>query len=118
MPNKPTFKPCVERIDALAEKSYEELSATHRADHQEFYKRVDVDLGGEPSTTIPTDQQMAAYRAGGQNIHLEETPTAETVTLPRLVTIAVSTSCAHETRSCCIAIGRASLAIFLKKFLP
>ena len=60
------------RINAAAEKSYEELRETHRADHKQFYDRVEVDLGGEPSTTIPTDQQMAAYRAGGQNIHLEE----------------------------------------------
>ena len=61
-----------ERMNAAAEKTYEELRAAHRADHQQFYNRVEVELGGEPSTTIPTDQQMAAYRAGGQNIHLEE----------------------------------------------
>ena len=60
------------RINAAATKSYEELRSTHRADHQEFYNRVEVDLGGEPSTTIPTDQQIAAYRVGEENIHLEE----------------------------------------------
>ena len=60
------------RMNAAAQKSYEELRETHRADHQQFYDRVEVDLGGEPSTTVPTDQQMAAYRVGAENLHLEE----------------------------------------------
>jgi len=60
------------RIDAAAAKTYEQLLNTHRADYQELYSRVDVDLGGEPSTTIPTDRQMQLYREGGENFHLEE----------------------------------------------
>lgn len=71
-PNSFPHEKLTARINAAAEKSYEELRSTHRADHQEFYNRVEVNLGGEPSTTVPTDQQIAAYRVGEENIHLEE----------------------------------------------
>ena len=59
-------------MNAAAEKSYEELRQTHLEDYQGIYGRVETDLSGEPSTTIPTNKQMQSYRAGDHSIYVEE----------------------------------------------
>ena len=59
-------------MEAASKKSYEELLATHLEDYQGIYGRVDADLNAEPSTTITTDKQMQAYRAGQHSAYLEE----------------------------------------------
>lgn len=59
-------------MNAAATKSYEELRQTHLEDYQSIYGRVDADLNSEPSTTIPTDKQMQAYRAGDHSAYVEE----------------------------------------------
>jgi len=59
-------------LDAAAAKSYAQLLDAHLADYQELYCRVEMDLGGEPSTVLPTDKMMQAYRAGSFDPYLEE----------------------------------------------
>ncbi|MBO5867512.1 MAG: glycoside hydrolase family 95 protein, partial [Oscillospiraceae bacterium] len=59
-------------MNAAAQKSYEELLQTHLEDYQEIYGRVQADLNSEPSTTIPTNKQMQAYRAGDHSAYVEE----------------------------------------------
>lgn len=59
-------------INAAAQKSYEELRQSHLEDYQGIYGRVEADLSGEPSTSIPTDKQMQAYRAGEHSAYVEE----------------------------------------------
>ncbi len=59
-------------INAAAEKSYEQLLETHLQDYRALYARVETDLGGEPSTTVPTDKQMQAYREGQHSAYIEE----------------------------------------------
>ena len=59
-------------MNAAATKSYEELRQTHLEDYQGIYGRVETDLSGEPSTTIPTNKQMQSYRAGDHSIYVEE----------------------------------------------
>jgi len=59
-------------MEAASQKSYEELLETHLKDYQAIYGRVATDLSGEPSTSIPTNKQMQAYRAGDHSIYVEE----------------------------------------------
>ncbi len=49
LPNKKTFYPCLERIEKLILKSYEEIKNDHIADVSELFNRVKVDFGGRPS---------------------------------------------------------------------
>ena len=71
-PNSFPHDKVTEVINAAAAKSYEQLLATHLADYQELYCRVEMDLGGEPSSDVPTDQLMQAYREGEFNPFIEE----------------------------------------------
>ena len=59
-------------MSAAAQKSYEELRQTHLEDYQSIYGRVEADLNSEPSTTVPTNKQMQAYRAGDHSAYVEE----------------------------------------------
>jgi alpha-L-fucosidase 2 len=46
--------------------------ATHVADHAALFGRVTLDLGGDPGAAlIPTDQRLAAVRAGATDLGLE-----------------------------------------------
>ena len=56
-PDKPTFKPCLERVERLAQKSYEEILAAHTKDVNELYNRVTVDFGGEETDKM-TDERL------------------------------------------------------------
>jgi len=71
-PNSFPHDAVTEVLSATAEKTYAQLLETHLADYQELYCRVEMDLGGEPSTQIPTDQMMQAYREGTFDPYLEE----------------------------------------------
>jgi alpha-L-fucosidase 2 len=71
-PNKFPHDDVTATINAAAAKTYEQLLQTHLEDYQELYCRVDLDLGGMPSTDMPTDKMMQAYRAGDFNPYVEE----------------------------------------------
>jgi len=59
-------------INAAAAKTYEQLLQTHLQDYQGLYGRVELDLGGTPSTTLTTGQLMQAYREGTFDPYVEE----------------------------------------------
>ena len=52
-----------------AAKTYADLRKTHVEDHQRLFHRVRLDLGTAPA--IPTDERLAAYRAGAADPALE-----------------------------------------------
>ncbi|MFF2268544.1 glycoside hydrolase N-terminal domain-containing protein [Cellulosimicrobium cellulans] len=51
------------RVDAAAGKGVDALREAHLADYHELYERVRLDLGAE-LPDVPTDELLAAYRAG------------------------------------------------------
>ena len=71
-PNKFPHDDVTAVINAAATKTYEQLLQTHLEDYQGLYGRVEVDLGGMPSTDMPTDKMMQAYRAGDFDAYLEQ----------------------------------------------
>ncbi|CAH1222117.1 hypothetical protein PAECIP111892_05107 [Paenibacillus auburnensis] len=62
---------CVQRLTAAAAMTYEELQQRHTADHQALFRRVDLDLGGWEAAECPTDERLAAYKAGQEDPQLE-----------------------------------------------
>lgn len=56
-PNKPTFKPCLDRIDALIKKSYDEIKQAHIADASSLFNRVQTNFGGKVSEKT-TDRRL------------------------------------------------------------
>jgi len=53
---------CAEALRAT--RSYEELLARHVADHRSLFRRVRLDLGSGDRDPLPTDERLAAVRAG------------------------------------------------------
>ena len=51
---------CVDYLKAIRRKSYNKLRADHVADHQELFRRVKLDLGGDASSNVPTDRRVVA----------------------------------------------------------
>ena len=49
-------------LNRAAEKSYEVLRARHIADHQEIFRRVDLNLGPGTGASYPTDVRIAAAK--------------------------------------------------------
>ncbi|MGN0334249.1 MAG: glycosyl hydrolase family 95 catalytic domain-containing protein [Lachnospiraceae bacterium] len=50
-------------VDAAVQKGYEAVKADHLKDYQELFNRVTLDIG-QTVSTLPTDQLLAAYKAG------------------------------------------------------
>jgi len=48
----------------VAEKSYADLKAAHIADYQQYFKRVDLNLGSTDAVFFPTNQRIAAMQKG------------------------------------------------------
>lgn len=68
LPNKPTFYPCLDRVNALCEIPYEEIKSAHIADTSELFNRIEVDFGGDISTKT-TDRRL---RDGDKDLGLCE----------------------------------------------
>jgi alpha-L-fucosidase 2 len=65
-------KACLETIRKASVKPYNDLKATHIAEHQKYFNRLSLDLG--PVSPLPTDEQLAQAKASGQpNTSLVET---------------------------------------------
>lgn len=56
-PNKPTFKPCLDRVNELIKKPYEEIKKAHIADASSLFNRVQTNFGGEISNKT-TDKRL------------------------------------------------------------
>ena len=53
---------CAETL--RAPRPYDELLARHLADHRSLFRRVRLDLGSAERSAVPTDERLAAVRAG------------------------------------------------------
>lgn len=53
-----------EQMSAVANKNYEQLKKDHIADYQQYFKRVDLDLGTSDGTYFPTDARILAMQNG------------------------------------------------------
>ena len=54
------------RVDRAVTASYDAVKNRHIADHQQLFNRVKLDLG-VGRTDLPTDERLAAYKAGSQD---------------------------------------------------
>lgn len=51
-------------------RSYADLRRRHIEDHQRYFRRAAISFGSDPKAATPTDQRMAAIKAGGEDLHL------------------------------------------------
>ncbi len=56
-PNKPTFKPCLDRVNELVKKPYDEIKKAHMEDASSLFNRVQTDFGGKASEKT-TDRRL------------------------------------------------------------
>ena len=61
---------CKQYLAAAARKTYNQLRATHIADHRRLFRRVELDLNG-PKSTLPTDARLKRIEAGETDLDLE-----------------------------------------------
>jgi len=52
------------------DQSFTALLSKHVADYQQFYKRVDLDLGGQALDSLPTDKRLTRVKAGETDVDL------------------------------------------------
>ncbi|WP_421918919.1 glycoside hydrolase family 95 protein [Marinifilum sp.] len=52
-------------------KSFEEVRKSHITNHQTYFNRVELNLGAEDLTNIPTDERIKRYTAGAVDTDLE-----------------------------------------------
>ena len=71
-PNEDPHEKVQGYLDAAAAKDYATLLSAHRADYCELFDRAQIDLGGIPSDTQPTDQLVQDYKKGSNDPYLEE----------------------------------------------
>jgi alpha-L-fucosidase 2 len=50
---------CAKVLDVAAKRPFAKLRADHIADHQTLFRRVALDLGGQSSSALPTDERLA-----------------------------------------------------------
>jgi alpha-L-fucosidase 2 len=56
---------CAATLPKLSGRDYAAILATHTADHQRLYRRVNVDLGSTPAAELPTNERLTrASKAG------------------------------------------------------
>ena len=61
------------RLNAAAEKGYEEIKKDHITDYKEYFDRVELDLGGTYEADMPTDEVLVKYKDASINRrYLEE----------------------------------------------
>lgn len=54
-------------LSAVAHKTWSQLLSDHRQEHQKFFNRVSLDLGGSAGNQSPTDERLAAVKQGGED---------------------------------------------------
>ncbi len=52
-------------------KSFDKLKNAHKADYQEFFNRVSLNLGKTTATNLPTDERLLRYSEGKEDKNLE-----------------------------------------------
>jgi len=71
-PSKPLSKEyahklCEKQLGQATQKLYKKLRDSHIAEHQRLFGRVQMDLGSSQISSKPTDQRLAAVKAGGDD---------------------------------------------------
>lgn len=61
---------CEKQLSAAADKKYAELRESHISSHQKLFDRVDLDLGGEDRSNMPTDERLEAMKNGAEDPQL------------------------------------------------
>ena len=61
---------CEAALKSAAKKSYRQLLAAHLVDHQQFFRRVRLDLGETEAVKQPTDERLKAVREGATDPQL------------------------------------------------
>ncbi|MEN9469987.1 MAG: hypothetical protein RL630_1720 [Verrucomicrobiota bacterium] len=51
-------------LDRAAKKTYAELRAAQKADHEKWFDRVELDLPATPNSALPTDQRLMGFEKG------------------------------------------------------
>ena len=54
----------LQRVQVAAEKGYEALYQAHLADYQALFDRVEIQVGQEEETSLPTDKLLKKYKKG------------------------------------------------------
>jgi len=58
-------------IENASMKPYEELRMAHLKAHRKLFRRVDIDLGGNPRLMdLPTDERLERIKGGEEDLHL------------------------------------------------
>jgi alpha-L-fucosidase 2 len=55
------------QLRAATRKSYARLLTAHQADHQGFFRRVQLDLGSTEVSHLPTDERLGAFARGAED---------------------------------------------------
>ncbi|MEX0324274.1 MAG: glycoside hydrolase N-terminal domain-containing protein [Puniceicoccaceae bacterium] len=58
------------RLSDSAGLSFEKLAAAHVEDHRALFRRVELDLGGEDKSNLPTNKRRDAVKSGAEDPHL------------------------------------------------
>lgn len=61
----------LQRVQAAAGKGYDALYRAHLADYQELFGRVEINVGQENGTALPTDKLLKRYKKGKASKLLE-----------------------------------------------
>ena len=62
---------CAGRLSAISGKNYDNLRAGHVADYHGLFRRVRLDLGTTDKATLPTDERIRQFAAGGDPQFME-----------------------------------------------
>ncbi|MDF7824318.1 glycoside hydrolase family 95 protein [Pontiellaceae bacterium B12227] len=54
---------CEALLTGIENKSYQQVLADHQVDHQELFRRVDLELGGGKSIGLPSNERLNSYQA-------------------------------------------------------
>jgi alpha-L-fucosidase 2 len=61
---------CETKLTAAASKQYGDLRSEHINDYQRLFRRVELDLGGDDCSQVPTDERLQALRKGREDKQL------------------------------------------------
>ncbi|MFC1716251.1 glycoside hydrolase N-terminal domain-containing protein [Candidatus Poribacteria bacterium] len=61
---------CEKQMASAAQKSYIELWQAHVAEYQRLFRRVELDLGGDDLSHLPTDERLEAMKDGSEDPQL------------------------------------------------
>jgi len=60
-----------EQLKMASSKSFEQLKSAHISDYQNFYKRVELNLGNTTAPNLPTNERLKRYAEGKEDKNLE-----------------------------------------------